>query len=175
MDEETVLMARLHFGDAEALAELYERLGPRVYALSYTLLQSREEAEEVLQDVFNRLSGEHHGYNTQLGSPRAFIYTMARNASLSRLRARKARPVTLNSDFNSTDQLEAQHLDMDTRMAVEDVLAHLPQRDQALVLDAFFQDLTHPEIAARRELPLGTVKSRLRRALRVMRRRLEGR
>lgn len=173
MDEETILMARLHFGDADALAELYSRLGPHVYALSHALLHSREEAEEVLQDTFARLGGGRHGYRPVLGSPRAFIYTMARNASLSRLRARGARPATLDPDLVPPESLAAPAADLETRLTVQSALRHLPDRDQDLLLDAFFGGLSHPEIAVRRQLPLGTVKTRLRRAMQAMRRRLE--
>ncbi|WP_407542172.1 sigma-70 family RNA polymerase sigma factor (plasmid) [Deinococcus radiomollis] len=173
MDEEIILMARLHFGDADALTELYARLGPHVYALSHALLHSREEAEEVLQDIFARLSSGGHGYRPVFGSPRAFIYTMARNASLSRLRARGARPVSLDPDLVSPDLLAARQPDLDTRVTVQGALERLTDHDQALILDAFFQGLSHLEIAARRQMPLGTVKTRLRRALLTMRRRLE--
>ena len=173
VDEETILMARLHFGDEGALTELYARLGPHIYALSHALLHSREEAEEVLQDVFARLSGGGHGYRPALGSPRAFIYTMARNASLSRLRARGARPNTLDPELVSADALAAQPTDLETQLTVRGALERLPDRDQQLLLDAFFTGLTHPEIASRRQLPLGTVKTRLRRALLTMRHMLE--
>ncbi|WP_425145224.1 RNA polymerase sigma factor [Deinococcus sp.] len=173
MDEETILMARLHFGDGAALSELYALLGPHVYALSYALLQSREDAEEVLQDTFAQLGSRPAAYRPQLGSPRAFIYTVARNAALSRLRARKARPATLDPDDLAVDQLAARRSDPDTTALVQSALSRLPDLDQRLLLDAFFSGLSHPQIAEGRQLPLGTVKTRLRRALLAIRRRLE--
>ena len=139
MDEETILMARLHFGDADALAELYARLGPHVYALSHALLHSREEAEEVLQDIFARLSSGRHGYRPVLGSPRAFIYPLARNAALSGRRARGARPASLDPELVSPDLLAAQQPDLDTRVTVQGALERLPDREKALILDAFFK------------------------------------
>ncbi|GGR07104.1 RNA polymerase [Deinococcus ruber] len=173
MDEETVLMARLHFGDGAALAELYARLGPHVYALCFELLQSREDAEEVLQDTFARLSSGPHLYRPELGSPRAYVYTVARNTALSRLRARKARPTSLDPALVPAERLAAHTQDLDVRSSVHTAMETLPRSDQRLLLDAFFQGLTHPEIATARSMPLGTVKTRLRRALLAMRRRLE--
>ena len=173
LDEETILMARVHFGDGAALAELYARLGPHVYALCYELLHSREDAEEVLQDTFARLSSGPHHYRPALGSPRAFVYTVARNAALSRLRARKARPATLDPELVPAERLAAQNNDLDAKSSVEAAMQQLSERDQSLLHDAFFQGLTHPEIATTQGLPLGTVKTRLRRALQSMRRRLE--
>ena len=93
MDPEAKLVVRIGQGDEEALAELYERLGSRVYTLALELLKSREEAEEVVQDTFLTLHQKAHSYATPERSPRAFIYTIARNQALSRLRRRRARPL----------------------------------------------------------------------------------
>ena len=172
MDEEIVLMARLQFGETDALSELYRRLGPHVFSLSFRLLQSREEAEEVVQDVFARLGSGRHGYKVVLGSPRAFIYTMARNAALSRLRVRSARPVTIDPELVPSEMFAAQQADLDVQITVQSAINQMPSRDRELVLDAFFQGLSHPEIATERKLPLGTVKTRLRRALLSLRGRL---
>ncbi|GAA5534207.1 RNA polymerase sigma factor [Deinococcus aluminii] len=173
MDEETLLMLRLRRGDGEALAELHRRVGRHVYAVAYHLLHHREEAEEVVQDTFTRVVRGADSYHPELGSPRAFIYTIARNAALSRLRARSARPVMVDPEELPPDHLPAPAPDLETRVIVQSAVQHLTIRDQALILDAFFDGLSHPEIAAKRQLPLGTVKSRLRRALLAMRERLE--
>ena len=83
IDEEAALVIRLGRGDEGALGELYERLGSNVYALALELLKSREEAEEVVQDTFLTLHRKAHTYHTPERSPRAFIYTIARNKALS--------------------------------------------------------------------------------------------
>lgn len=167
-------MGRVAQGDGEALAELHRRIGRHVYAVAYHLLRHREEAEEIVQDTFARVARGAGSYHPELGSPRAFIYTVARNAALSQLRARGARPVTVDPGELPPDHLEAPAPDLETRVAVQSAVEHLKGGDQVLILDAFFDGLSHPEIAAKRHLPLGTVKSRLRRALLAMRERLEG-
>ncbi|MFB9991187.1 RNA polymerase sigma factor [Deinococcus oregonensis] len=197
MDEEAFALLRLQHGDLDALTELHRQLGRQVYAVAFHLLHSPQEAEEVVQDTFFRLSERAGSYHPELGSPRAFIYTVARNAALSRLRARGSRPVSLEplgveADGTATggrgtgstgagqdawDQFGAVPAatsdDLETQVVVQAAMQRLPDRDQTLILDAFFDGLTHPEIAVKRELPLGTVKSRLRRALLAMRHHLE--
>ncbi len=171
--QERTLMLRLQHRDEAALAELYARLGQHVLALAFRLLSDREEAQEVLQDTFARLDARAHQYRPELGSPRAFIYTVARHEALSRLRARGARPLS-SGDEELLGELPVpdSSADLDTRMVVQGALSHLPERDRLLLHDAFFAGLSHAEIAEERALPLGTVKTRLRRALQTMRRSL---
>ncbi|WP_161883266.1 RNA polymerase sigma factor [Deinococcus alpinitundrae] len=172
--QERTLMLRLQHRDEAALAELYARLGQHVLALAFRLLSDREEAQEVLQDTFARLDARAHQYRPELGSPRAFIYTVARHEALSRLRARGARPLLSGGDEDLLGELSVPDAsgDLDTRMVVQGALSHLPERDRLLLHDAFFAGLSHAEIAEERALPLGTVKTRLRRALETMRRSL---
>lgn len=171
--EEQTLMLRLQSRDEAALAELYVRLGQHVQALAFRLLSDREEAQEVLQDTFARLYARAHQYRPELGSPRAFIYTVARHEALSRLRARGARPLRSDDDDVLAElSMPSSSADLDTRVVVQQVLGKLPERDQVLLHDAFFAGLSHAEIAEQRALPLGTVKTRVRRALAVMRRAL---
>lgn len=178
VDAETDLMVRVGAGDVQALAELYERLAPHVFALALRMLGSREEAEEVLQDTF--LSAFRNGdrYRPSRGSPRAFLYGVARNAALSRLRARAARPVRAGwADVHDPGAgfAAAGTGDELTRMWVDDALASIEADDAELVRMAFFGGHSHSDLAERTGLPLGTVKSRLRRAMMRLRTRLEGR
>ncbi len=160
-------MARLAESDEGALAELYARLASRVYALALRMLRSPEEAEEVLQDTFLKLYRHAGSYDALKGSPRAFIYTIARNEALSRLRARRVRPVKAHWDVHAPDEaLRATPIgDPLDRVVVEGALERLEPDEAELLQAAFFDDYTHAELAERTGLPLGTVKSRIRRAL----------
>lgn len=175
MDTEAELVARLKGGDEEALNALYDDLSPKVYALALQLLGSREEAEEVLQDTFVSLYHEAWRYDPQRGSVRAFIYTMARNLARSRLRARKSRPRTHESwDVHDAHQsFAAPEADQVTRIAVSEALAQLEPDDRHLLECAFFQGCSHQQLIELTGLPLGTVKSRLRRSLLKLRDYLE--
>lgn len=178
VEDETRLMVRVGAGDLHALSELYDRLGPRVYALAMRMLDSAEEAEEVLQDTF--LNAHRHGdrYRPSLGSPRTFLYTIARNAALSRLRARAVRPAKATwADVHDPAAAFAGPAsdDLLTRMWLKDAMDGIETGDSELIRLAFFAGHSHRELAARTGLPLGTVKSRLRRAMARLRSRLEGR
>ena len=161
-------MARLQRGDEQALAELYERLSPNVNALALKLLGSREEAEEVVQDTFLTLYRKADRYHTWQQSPRAYIYTIARNNAFSRLRKRKARP-TKADELDVTDARSRvasnPAKDRTTELYVEKILAHLDEEERELLEQNFYQGYTHAELAERTDMPLGTVKSKLRRAL----------
>lgn len=162
-----MLLERLQKGDEGALAELYESLSSNVYTLALQLLRSREEAEEVLQDTFLKLYRNPHGFQAERGSARAFVYTVARNACLSRLRAKRARPLKAEDlDVHDPDvSLGATVAESSLSVEVEQALAQLEPMDQQLLKRSFFGGYSHGELASHFDMPLGTVKSRVRRAL----------
>lgn len=168
-DPEAKLVVRVGQGDEGALSELYERLGSRVYTLALELLKSREEAEEVVQDTFLMLYQKAHSYATPERSPRAFIYTIARNQALSRLRRRRARPlraegVEVDGPYTAVDPADPTPT-LTTNLYVERLLAGLDEEERRLLEGAFFQGYSHAELAELTGLPLGTLKSELRRTL----------
>lgn len=159
-----------------ALRALLERHGPAVMALSVRMLGSREEAEEVLQDTFLRLYRHADEFRSGKASLRTWLYAIARNLCTSRLRMRAARPraadgidphaVAFQSVFGtSSDPLPG--------ILVRDALSQLDPDERELLDAAFYLGYSHPELAARSKLPLGTVKSRIRRALLKLRAYLE--
>lgn len=169
--EEAALFGRLQQGDEAALDALYAGLGGKVFSLALQLLGSREEAEEVMQDTFLKVFRQAHTYRAELGSPRAFVYTIARNDCMSRLRARRARPQRADWDVHELDSpLPAVSVDGHLGAVVTQALARLEPLDRQLLHDSFFAGYTHPELAEREKLPLGTVKSRVRRALLTLQR-----
>lgn len=167
VDPEAALVIRLGRGDESALDELYARLGGGVFATAFELLRSREEAEEVVQDTFLTLCRKAHLYNTPERSPRAFIYTVARNKALSRLRRRKARPAKASGwDVHEpSTPFAAPQSEQTTRLYAQDLLARLSAEERRLIEGAFYQGYSHAELAELTGLPLGTLKSKLRRAL----------
>jgi RNA polymerase sigma-70 factor, ECF subfamily len=163
MDDETSLVIRLSQGDETALQDLFERLSRQVFSLALDMLHNRQDAEEVLQDTFVKLV-THNGFNPTYGSPRAYIYTIARNECLMRLRAKGSRPQLSDLDIYD-NPLEAKHTDYDTTLTVETALSKLESLDAKLLKGSFYWGYTHDELAEQTGLPLGTVKSRVRRAL----------
>lgn len=168
MDPETALLARIHHGDEAALAELYDRLGAKVYTLVFNLLGSHQEAEEAVQETFYKLFNMKRGYSTWDRSPRAFIYTMARNEALSRLRERRSRPVKAAAWDVHDPELPfeaAAGREATTDIWLKRGLAQLSGEERELIEHAYFLGYSYAELAELKAKPLGTVRSSIRRAL----------
>jgi RNA polymerase sigma-70 factor, ECF subfamily len=178
-EAEAALVRRLQKRDESALAELYERLGNKVYTLALNMLHSHEEAEEVLQDAFLKLYRGASSFEPGSGSVRAFLYTIARNECLLKLRTKRSRPLKAvaydphDPEMHHPTNLTTQPSDTVVNVMLEQALSQLDEADQKLVKGAFFDGYSHAELASNSGLPLGTVKSRVRRALLILRNFLE--
>lgn len=160
----------------EALHELFDRHGGAIAAMARRMLGSREEAEEVLQDAFLKLYQHAHEFTPRRASVRTYLFAIARNLALSRLRRRRARPRVLNEiDPHDTAFQTAvgQPDDPLPGILVRGVLARLGDGERQLLEGAFYGGYSHSELAERFDLPLGTVKGRIRRALIKLRAMLE--
>lgn len=168
---DTELMLRLRNADEGALAELYERFAPKLYSLALRIVWSREEAEEVVQDVFIKLYRKPRLYRPELASPAAYLNTITRNTAVSHLRKHKRRPAQSSLDA-MPERVAAAEGPTDRIMAGE-MLDQVSAEERALLNDAFFKGYSHGELAERTGLLLGTVKTKLRRALHKLRRYVE--
>lgn len=164
--------------DENALRSLYDALGRNVFALAHQMLGSREDAEEVVQDTFVKVYTHAARFRPEQGSARAWIYTIARNECRMRLRRRAARP---RHDGDTDVHEPAGTLAAtptspppEVRLDVARALDQLEPDDARLLSDAFLQGFSHAQVAERSGMPLGTVKSRIRRALLKLRRSLGG-
>jgi RNA polymerase sigma-70 factor (ECF subfamily) len=164
--------------DDAALACLYEGLVGRVYGLALRVTRDVGLAEEVAEDVFWQVWRQAPRFDRTRGAVTAWVLTIARSRALDALR--RVQPVHLEADMTSIaemasrvgspqDLLAATQRDQSVHRALAD-LEPLPRQ---LVSLAFFRGLTHEEISAHTALPLGTVKSHLRRALQRLRQVLE--
>jgi RNA polymerase sigma-70 factor (ECF subfamily) len=174
MDDEALALRRVAAGDADALAPLYDALAPALLALARRLCGAEEDAEEVVQDVFVRLIQTAGRFDPRLGSVRALAYTMVRNAVASRGRRAAARPTSVDLDPDGATGATDPWPHQERRILVADALATLDPLDRTLVGEAYLEGRSHSELAERHALPLGTVKSRIRRALQRLRVRMGG-
>lgn len=167
--EEMRLVARVRAGDQQALAELYDRYSGVVYAVALRVLQDAAAAEDVLQDIFLQLWRNPDAFDASRGSLAAWLAVITRHRSIDRLRQR--RPETdidncvITSDADLRDQTERSLVIEKVRSALGEMN---PDQRKALEM-AFFQGLTHVEIAEKTGEPLGTIKTRIRSALRQLR------
>ena len=164
-DEE--LIQQVARGHEDAAEDLYRRYAPPVFTLALQMLKSREEAEEVLQDTFLKLYRKAPRYEAERASVKTFIYAIARNQALSRLRTRKRTPTTTSYDVSGMSSMLAapEQADPLTNMVIRNALAKLTAQERTLLEASFYEGVSHEQLAARHGLPLGTLKSKLRRAL----------
>jgi len=163
------LVARIRAGDQQAMSELYDRYAKVVYAVALRVLQNAEAAEDVVQDVFLQLWRNPDAFDASRGSMAAWLAVISRHRSIDRLRRR--RPQT---DIEECVIASGRDLSEETERSlvidkVRQVLAEMnPDHRQVLEL-AFFQGLTHTDIAKKTGEPLGTVKTRIRSGLKQLR------
>lgn len=163
---DTDLVGRLALGEQPALVELYRRYGRRLYPLIRRIVVDESLAEEVLQDVFVRLWTRPGQYRPDGGQLLAWLMTVARNLALDAVRREKKWRAHADLDDHVHHVTAAgPGVDADMATTVRRALAALPDDQQRTVELAYFEGLTHAELAARLGEPLGTVKSRLRLAL----------
>jgi len=164
-------LARMARGEGDAVAELYDRHARPIYSLALRILGDSTEAEDIVQEVFSQAWRQASRYSTSRGAVAAWLFTLARSRAIDRLRARRARPVGV-SDDRVTDQLvdagppvDSLLLSSEQVARVRAALDELPLLQRTAIELAYFDGLTHAEIADCLEQPLGTVKTRIRLAM----------
>ena len=156
--------------DKGAFALLFRHFAPRVKAFLMKSGADAALAEECAQDVMATLWQKAHLFDPARASVATWVFTIARNRRIDALRkARRPEPEELTwGPEPEPDQAEVMDAQQDTERLGE-ALARLPEKQRALILRAFYGDLSHSEIAAETGLPLGTIKSRIRLALERLR------
>jgi RNA polymerase sigma factor (sigma-70 family) len=173
------LSSRFRAGDERALREMFDRYGAAVLHLVNAMLGNVADAEDVVQATYVAAWQGRQGYEPARGSLLSWLLGIGRRKAVDamRVRARQDRAVETARQFvggqapASTSEQPADRL-ID-RLVVADELAALPAEQRRVLHLAFYDDLTHEKIAAVTGLPLGTVKSHLRRGMARLRRRWE--
>jgi RNA polymerase sigma factor (sigma-70 family) len=157
-----------------ALRELYEAAGGRCFAVALRVLGNREWAEDVLQETFLQVWRSAGDYRGSLSPPLAWLGVLARSRALDFLRRRASERadtgVALDESISETvagdspDPVDARQASEHAR-ALHECLRKLDARQREVVSLAYFRDLSHNELAEQLKLPLGTVKTWVRRAL----------
>jgi RNA polymerase sigma-70 factor, ECF subfamily len=171
MVEATNLITQIATGDRNALSQLYDRYSRIIYAIAWKSLNSVEDCEEVVLDVFAQVWKIADRFDMDKGSIEQWLFTLARSRILDRLRKlqRLNKVVTaaiadgkeIEFATTSVDPLEAVEI-AERRQQVLAALERIPPEQREVIEMAYYQGLTHVEIAAATGLSLGTVKTRLR-------------
>ena len=156
------LMQRIADGDPEALRTLYDRHSAVLFAICVRILRDRSEAEQLLIDIYTELWERGDRYDATRGKPLTYLVTLTRSRAIDRFRARKKNSQATSD--NSPGPLE-NTLAGERRVLVNQALRTLePSQRQAVEL-AFYDGLSHSEIATKLNKPLGTIKTHIRQGL----------
>lgn len=162
--------------DREAFSALFDHFAPRLNATLRKLGTSPEQAEEVVQDTLLTVWRSASQFDRRKASPSTWIYTIARNRRIDLLRKTRRPEMDVHDPAlvpDSEDSAESKSIKDTEETLVRKAIAELPAEQAELLQLAFYEEKTHKRIALEKNLPLGTVKSRLRLALDKMRRILE--
>ncbi len=173
---EAFLLKRIAQQDQSALAQLYDRYARVIYAVAFKSLGSVEESEEIVLDVFSQVWRTAERYDVTKGRVDTWLFMMTRSRVLDRLRSLQRTTKTQNASVKaeiqsikvSVDPVE-DVLTRERRTQVLAALSQLPDEQRLVIEFAYYQGLTHSEIASQTGLSLGTVKTRIRLGLNKLR------
>jgi len=163
------LIARIRAGEQDAMSELYDRYSSVVYGVALRVLQDTAAAEDVLQDIFLQLWRKPDAFDSSRGSLAAWLAVIARHRAIDRLRKRRPETDVEEVVIAGTTDLRDE---TERTLVIEKVRAALGEMnaDQRKALEmAYFEGLTHTEIAEKTGEPLGTIKTRIRSGLQALR------
>jgi RNA polymerase sigma-70 factor, ECF subfamily len=163
--EDGDLMRRLLADDTVAFSVMYDRHAGSVYGLALRILRDRTAAEDVAQEAFAALWRCRHRYSAERGSASAWLLTITRNRAIDAIRRGRGHhdaPLEGHDDREAPDRTDDEALRRVDAAVIGGALRTLPDAQRLVLELGYFSGLTHYEIAAALQVPLGTVKSRTR-------------
>ena len=160
------LMTLVKKRDKAAFRELYSRFSQIVFNLVYRILKDRQEAEEVVQEIFLQVWNKAGSYDADRGALSTWIINISRNKSIDRLRKLGHRSQDteineerLNSKYDFSRIIENRE---ESRKVLQEALDTLPQEQRIAIEMVYFEGFTHEETAQKLSEPVGTIKTRIR-------------
>lgn len=172
------LMTRVAARDKRALEELYDRYSAAALGLALKMLGERNTAEEIVQEAFWRVWRRATTFELGRGQFTAWLFGIVHNLAIDEMRRRRVRPNTISTDTEEDAILDLPDRNMDVAEAafssvtgeqVRLALKGLPDAQRNVIELAYFEGLTHQEIATRLNEPIGTIHTRARLALQKLR------
>lgn len=167
--EDVSCLRRIASGDQTGAASLYDRHARPLYSLILRIVGDETEAEDLLQDVFAQAFRQAARYDATRGAVAAWLLMMARSRAIDKVRARRTRFEGRTGEVQVLDKMPDSQpdaasamLDEEQTRIVRQALGDLPLLQRMAIELAYYEGLSHTEIAERLEQPLGTVKTRIR-------------
>lgn len=157
--------------DQSALSSLYSATAGRVQAYVQSITRNSADTEEVLCDVYWQVWQQASEYSSERGPVGAWLMMIARTRALDKTRRRQSKVMKQDCEFDMTELMAPDEspdlaiLSVQHSEYIADALHRLPETQSTLIRKSFYEDLTHQELADYFDLPLGTVKSHIRRGL----------
>ena len=179
--EDQALLSQIVNQEAKALGILYDRYGRLLYSVAFHMVGEQRLAEEITLDVFRRVWEKAESYRADRASVRTWLTSMTRNRSIDILRREGARPehnsislTELNYELHADDRSPETAVSHQMQMQkVHAALEELPAEQQDVLVLAYFHGHSHSQIAERLDLPIGTVKTRIRLGMQKLRHTLQ--
>lgn len=173
-----VCLTRLQAHEEEALAELYDRYGSLAFTVACRILTDRQQAEDVVQDVFLSIWRNASRYDAERSNFRSWFLAIVRNRCFDKLRSRAVRP-QISPEAEIADKPGADDVarEVDRSLTAETVrraMKGLPPEQRETLELAYYRGLSHAEISQEMAVPLGTVKGRVRMSMQKLREALSG-
>ena len=176
------LIYRVASSEKDALETLYARYSSSVYSLAMFMLKQEALAEEVTQDIFLNIWTKAASYKADRGEPRAWIMSVAHHRIVDVIRSRRrTQTVTDPGAYEKLELLPSAHISTEDEVerriegeAIRKALDTLPPEQRQVIILAYFEGFSQSEMAKKLGQPLGTVKTRVRLAMKKLRAVLEG-
>jgi RNA polymerase sigma-70 factor, ECF subfamily len=165
MTTDLALVAAIRSGDQGAMAALYDRYSSIVYAVALRVLQDTGAAEDVLQDIFMQLWRRPGAFDASRGNMAAWLAVITRNRAIDALRRRRPQDDIENVIVSVEPDLASEAERSRAMEEVRGALQAMPPAQRSALEMAYFEGLTHSEIAEKTGEPLGTIKTRIRTGL----------
>ena len=172
---ETELVSRLNNGDQQAMSELYDRFSGAILGVIMKIITDQATAEDVLQETMLKIWNNINSFDTSKGRLFTWMINIARNQSIDKTRSKNFKNSSQNSSLEDSvyvsETVPSAGASVDT-MDVQNWLLHLPEENRQLMRLAYFMGYTQEEISKELNMPLGTVKTKIRNSLIVLRKKL---
>ncbi|WP_258103735.1 RNA polymerase sigma factor [Marinoscillum sp. MHG1-6] len=170
LDLNTVLIKRIKSRDTTALDYLYENYSEALFGIILRTLRNQEAAEETLHDVFIKIWDQIDKYDPSKGTLFTWMYRIARNQAIDTLRSKNFKAFEKSNDIDGyVDIFDSSDLGKEDYIGLADVLSKIGEMCKKLIQLNFFMGYSHAEISKNEDMPLGSVKTKLRSCLKNIR------